>query len=149
MTIREATMGDIPDIFLCCVAAFKDYIPLIGQTPGPMREDYWESVRRFPALVAVEGEELLGFVLLKEGDEDYMWMDVLATFPHLHGKGVGRQLMAACEEKIKALGRKECRLYTHVKYKRSQSIYLRNGYEIYNRVQENGFDRYYMKKRLD
>lgn len=148
MEIRDALMKDVPEIFLCCTAAFKDYIPLIRQTPGPMLEDYWESVQHCPTLVAEEDGKLLGFVLLKEGKQSFMWMDVLATFPELHGKGVGRQLLAACEERIKALGRTECRLYTHVKYERTQSIYLRNGYEIYERVQEKGFDRFYMRKQL-
>jgi len=35
-----------------------------------------------------------------------------------------------------------------VKYERAHEIYFNCGYEIYDRVQENGFDRYYMKKYL-
>ena len=56
--------------------------------------------------------------------------------------------MDVCEDYIRRRGKKECRLYTHVKYRRTQGIYLRRGYTIYDRVQEDGFDRYYMKKRL-
>lgn len=56
--------------------------------------------------------------------------------------------MDVCEDYIRRQGKKECRLYTHVEYRRTQGIYLRRGYTIYDRVQEDGFDRYYMKKRL-
>lgn len=64
------------------------------------------------------------------------------------GTGVGRALLTFCEDYIRAQGKHQCRLYTHVKYTRSQQIYLRQGYTIYDRVQEEGFDRYYMKKDL-
>ena len=43
MEIRRAALADIPGVCACCVAAFKDYIPLIGQTPGPMLEDYCQA----------------------------------------------------------------------------------------------------------
>lgn len=45
-------------------------------------------------------------------------------------------------------GKTECRLYTHVKYQRTLEIYRQRGYVIYDRVQEKGFDRYYMRKQL-
>ena len=108
MEIRRATLQDMPGVYACCVAAFKDYI--------------------------------------KDGEGDFQWMDVLAAEPK--GTGVGRALLTFCEDYIRAQGKHQCRLYTHVKYTRSQQIYLRQGYTIYDRVQEEGFDRYYMKKDL-
>ena len=89
---------------------------------------------------------MLGYLLIKDGEGDFQWMDVLAAEPK--GTGVGRALLTFCEDYIRAQGKHQCRLYTHVKYTRSQQIYLRQGYTIYDRVQEEGFDRYYMKKDL-
>lgn len=146
MEIRRATLADIPAVCTCCVAAFKDYIPLIGRTPGPMLEDYCQAMEDHHLFVAPAEEGILGYLLIKEGEGDFMWMDVLAAHPK--GTGVGRKLMDYCEEFIRAQGKGECRLYTHVKYKRTQEIYLRRGYEIYDRVKEKGFERFYMRRQL-
>lgn len=145
--IRRARLEDMPGVYTCCVNSFRDYILLIGQTPGPMREDYCQSLKDHTLFVAVEGEQVVGYVLIKDGEGEVMWMDVLAAWPQ--GTGAGRALMDVCEDYIRAQGKKECRLYTHVEYRRTQGIYLRRGYIIYDRVQEDGFDRYYMKKRLE
>lgn len=146
MEIRKAVLTDLPAVCTCCVEAFKNYIPLIGRIPGPMLENYGEALEKEHLFVAEEDGEFLGFLLIKEGDEDFMWMDVLAV--HTEGQGTGRGLMAFCEDFIRDRGKGECRLYTHVKYDRPREIYLRCGYEIYDRVQEYGFDRYYMRKKL-
>ena len=95
---------------------------------------------------AAQGETILGYLLIKDGDGEVMWMDVLAAWPK--GTGVGRMLMDHCEAFLRARGKTECRLYTHVKYQRTLEIYRQRGYVIYDRVQEKGFDRYYMRKQL-
>lgn len=146
MEIRRAALADIPGVCACCVAAFKDYIPLIGQTPGPMLEDYCQARKEHFLFVAAQGEIILGYLLIKDGDGEVMWMDVLAAWPK--GTGVGRRLMDHCEAFLRARGKTECRLYTHVKYQRTLEIYRQRGYVIYDRVQEKGFDRYYMRKQL-
>lgn len=56
MEIRRAALADIPGVCACCVAAFKDYIPLIGQTPGPMLEDYCQARKEHFLFVAAQGE---------------------------------------------------------------------------------------------
>ena len=146
MEIRRATIHDAPAVCACCVAAFKDYIPLIGQTPGPMLEDYCEALKNHHLFVGMEGDTLLGFTLIKDGEGDIMWLDVLASWPK--GQGTGKTLLAFSEDFIRQQGKKECRIYTHVKYVQTQQLYLHRGYEIYDRIQEKGFDRYYLKKDL-
>ena len=61
MEIRRAALADIPGVCACCVAAFKDYIPLIGQTPGPMLEDYCQARKEHFLFVAAQGEIILGY----------------------------------------------------------------------------------------
>ena len=75
MEIRRAALADIPGVCACCVAAFKDYIPLIGQTPGPMLEDYCQARKEHFLFVAAQGEIILGYLLIKDGDGEVMWMD--------------------------------------------------------------------------
>ncbi len=131
MEIRRAALADIPGVCACCVAAFKDYCQA--------RKEHF-------LFVAAQGETILGYLLIKDGDGEVMWMDVLAAWPK--GTGVGRRLMDYCEAFLRAQGKSECRLYTHVKYQRTLEIYRQRGYVIYDRVQEKGFDRYYMRKQL-
>lgn len=148
MEIRKATVNDVPEICSCSTESFKDYILLIERLPGPMLEDYYDSALCHNMFVAEEKGQILGFLLIKDGDGDFMWLDVVAVSPRAQGKGVGKALIAYCEEFIKNKGKSECRLYTHVKYKDIQAIYISHGFEIYDRVHENGFERFYMKKRL-
>jgi len=148
MKIRKAVFEDSPTLFQCVMEAFKDYILLIGRTPGPMLEDYSEAIKRHQIFVAETEEGIVGFTLIKDGEGDFMWLDVLAVYPDKGNHGVGKKLIAMAEEFIRNCGKAECRLYTHVKYQKPIAIYQSLGYQIYNRVQENGFDRYYMKKTL-
>lgn len=57
-------------------------------------------------------------------------------------------LLDYTEDFMKAQGKRECRLYTNVKFTNTKEIYLHCGYEIYERALVNGYDRYYMKKTL-
>ncbi len=148
MEIRAANFADAPQLFHCVVEAFMDYIPLIGQTPGPMLEDYCVGIEKHHTFVAEEAGELLGLVLLKEGEGGIMWLDVLATYPQKRSRGAGRALIAYAEAYMRGLGKQACHIYTHVKYTRTIGIYQSLGYEIYDRVQEYGFDRYYLRKDL-
>ena len=148
MIIRIAKLEDVPELYSCCVEAFKDYILLIGRTPGPMLEDLYEGVLHHHTFIAQDGESIAGFILIKDGQEDFMWLDILAVYPKFRNKGIGNSLVEFCEDFIRSEGKSECRLYTHVKYEKTQKLYLDRGFEIYDRVQEYGFDRYYMRKHL-
>lgn len=149
LNIRRAVATDAAKICSCTVNAFKDYMVMIGRTPGPMLEDYWVAIHEHHVFVAEINGKFSGFSLIKDGDDDCMWLDVLAVEMNDEGQGVGTALLKHAESFILSKGKKKCRLYTHVKYVRAQKLYLRHGYEIYQRVQEDGFDRYYLEKQLD
>lgn len=150
MNIRKAIPQDAPGLFACAVAAFSDYILLIQRTPASMMEDYYEGILSHHCLVAEDERGLLGFALLKEDGQEpgLMWIEDLACDPRYKGSGVGGALIEASEALMLGMGKTESRLYTHVKYERAHALYFRKGYAIYTRVQENGYDRYYMKKAL-
>ena len=146
--IRKAELNDVPFITACSKEAFEDYIAIIGKEPEPMILDYNEIIQKDHAFVACEGENLAGYVTLKDGVEKYMWLDILAVSKAFKGRGIGGKLIAFAEKYMREQGMQESRLYTHVKYEHIQAIYKHYGYEIYDRVQEKGYDRYYMKKTL-
>lgn len=147
MEIRRAVMEDLPAIFTCNVNAFKNYILEIGKAPAPMLMDFSQELDH-DLFVAYEGDELLGFVLILP-DEDaaaqWMWMDVLAVDPKHQGKGVGRKLIDYTARFIRQQGKRECRLYTNVKFVRTSQIYQTYGFQIYEVTIVNGYHREYMK----
>lgn len=151
MEIRRATLQDAPAVFTCCVNAFKNYILEMEKAPAPMLTDYSVEIQQHDVFVACEDGEVMGFILLlpdEKPDADCMWLDVLAVDPAHQKKGIGRLLINYTENFMREHGKKECRLYTNVKFTNTKEIYLHCGYEIYQRAQVNGYDRYYMKKAL-
>lgn len=149
MEIRRAQPADEQAVTGCVNEAFSPYIPLIGLTPGPMLEDYRTALQNHPLFIATQDTLPVGVVLLKDAPgEDYMWLDVLATRTAYRGRGIGQALVAYSEDFMRSLGKKESRLYTHVKYEHSLALYQYLGYSITHRVREYGYDRYYMKKLL-
>ena len=151
LQIRRATIQDAPEIFTCCVNAFKQYILEMDKAPAPMLTDYSVEIKQHDLFVAHEDDAVTGFVLIlpdEKIDADYMWLDVLAVDPAHQGKGIGRQLIDYAEYFMREQGKRECRLYTNVKFTNTKEIYLHCGYEIYERAQVKGYDRYYMKKIL-
>lgn len=146
--IYKAEKGDALAVQSCCEKAFESYISLIGKKPAPMNYNYLTEITNHTVFVASNGQEIMGFVLIKDSDGEYMWLDVLAVNPNFSGNGIGRALIAFCENYILQNGKNECRLYTNVKFERTCNIYARLGYEIYDKVNKDGYERYYMKKNL-
>lgn len=146
--IRKAKRKDAFGVQYCCNKAFEAYISLIDKKPAPMVYDFFKVITDNIVFVALYGAEIVGTAVVKDGKDDYMWLDVLAVNPDFSGKGIGRALISHCENYISKYGKNECRLYTNVKFQRTCNIYLRLGYEIYDEICEDGYQRYYMKKYL-
>ncbi|MBE6112805.1 MAG: GNAT family N-acetyltransferase [Peptococcaceae bacterium] len=148
MEIRRATIEDLADIFTCNINAFKNYITLINRAPAPMMTDFSAELKNNHLFVACENDEVLGFALIQDTADDYMWLDVLAVQPEHQGKGIGRSLLDFTEQFILTKGKSECRLNTNVKFKRTLGIYLQYGFEIYDTPVVHGYERHYLKKNL-
>ena len=148
MEIRRAVIEDLADVFTCNVNAFKGYITLINRAPAPMMTDFSVELKNNGLFVACEGDRLLGFALIQDGEEDFMWLDVLAVNPEYQGQGVGRALLDFTQRFILEHGKTECRLNTNVKFERTLGIYLRYGFEIYDTPVVHGYERHYLKKKL-
>jgi ribosomal protein S18 acetylase RimI-like enzyme len=89
----------------------------------------------------------LGLVVLEDQD-GYLLLDNVAVAPAAQGQGLGRKLIAFAEGEAVRRGYDELRLYTHVLMVENIALYQRLGFVEIGRVQEKGFDRVYMAKRL-
>jgi ribosomal protein S18 acetylase RimI-like enzyme len=75
-------------------------------------------------------------------------LESVAVFPHAAGRGIGKALIAYCEDVARKRGVAAVRLYTNEKMAENLSIYDRLGYSEVERRTEDGFNRVYFIKRL-
>jgi ribosomal protein S18 acetylase RimI-like enzyme len=105
---------------------------------------------RTTILVAVDGDRIVGSVTLeldgRTSDEvgslapDEAHIRMLGVHPDARGSGVGKQLMAACEERARKAGRTRMTLHTTTSMRAAREMYTTLGYErSEDRVYPDGF----------
>lgn len=146
--IRPAVSADEPAIRRCAEAAYAQYVAAMGRRPAPMDADYAASIAAGETHVAEDPEGVfLGFIVFRMAG-GAMLLENVAIAPEAAGMGVGRVLIALCEETARASGARAVRLYTNAKMVANLGLYPRLGYVETGRKVENGFDRVYFEKPL-
>ena len=131
-TVRPAAGADVPVLREIAVAAYEQYVPLIGRAPAPMTADYAAAVQAGQVWVAAGADgAALGFLLLEN----------VAVVPAAQGRGLGARLLAFAEEQARALRLAEIRLYTNEAMTANLAYYPRHGYTETHRAQEDGIRR--------
>jgi ribosomal protein S18 acetylase RimI-like enzyme len=77
-----------------------------------------------------------------------MFIENVAVRPGHQGHGLGRRLLTFAEDRAKATGMREVRLYTNELMTENIAYYRRLGYEEVERRLDGGFRRVFMKKVL-
>jgi GNAT superfamily N-acetyltransferase len=147
------------------LADHRDIIPILAQWfyqewahlyPDRTLEDVRRVIgertnkNRIPiALVAFEGEELLGTVCLKIHDMDTRldltpWLAGLYVSAPRRRQGIGAALVSAIEKKARELGVQQLYLYTP----ESESFYSRLGWRVREKVIYHGYQVTIMEKRF-
>ena len=147
MNILPARPSNADEITSCVSAAYEHYIERMGCRPGPMLDDYAEMIDQHSVWVMHE-DDVLAAVLVLIAKPDYLLLDNVAVSPEFQGKGLGRRMMKFAEIEACQLGYKEIVLYTHELMHENIALYKRIGYDEFERKQERGFDRVYMRKQL-
>ena len=146
-TVRTARPEDTAVIGDLVQASYSKYAERIGKEPAPMLEDYAALIEACEVWVLVEGEEVLGVLVMRPA-EDYLFVDNIAVAPECQGRGLGRELVAFAEEKASEHGLPEVRLYTNEKMHENLAVYARLGFEETGRGLDGGYRRVFMRKRL-
>ncbi|MES2713724.1 MAG: GNAT family N-acetyltransferase [Pseudomonadota bacterium] len=146
--IRPAVPADESAIRACAVAAYTRYVDAIGREPVPMLADFAAQIALGQVHVsACNGGALNGFIVFFPRDA-HMFLENVAVLPAAAGRGIGKALIAACEDAARASGLPAIHLYTNARMVENLSIYPRLGYAEVDRRQEDGFDRVYFVKTL-
>ena len=155
--LRLAVADDLSAIENIVCEAYTHYVPLIGQKPGPMFDDYASLIRNKRMHVfercgfngrAPEARGLIQGILVLIPQDDAMLLDNVAVAPAAQGTGVGRALLEFAERAAFEADFKRIRLYTNEMMTENIELYRRIGYVETHRSVENGLRRVYMEKAL-
>ena len=142
MTPRLATLADLDTVTALIQAAYAPWVPILGQTPRPMVEDYGQAI-------ADNTVYLLPNACIELIDQDdHLLLANVAVHPDAQGQGLGSVLMAFAETEARRRGHPAIRLFTHEKMASNLTLYERAGYVRLYHATEHGLPRIYMEKRL-
>jgi ribosomal protein S18 acetylase RimI-like enzyme len=127
--LRRATRADIPQTTALQHAAYANNRKILGVEPLPLLADYADIVSTHEVWLAEGPAGLDGALILEPRSGDLLIWSV-ATAPHARGGGLGRRLLAAAEERARALALRTLRLYTGEKMIGNIAWYRRHGYGI-------------------
>ncbi|MFI6324110.1 GNAT family N-acetyltransferase [Nonomuraea sp. NPDC050556] len=141
--MRLATPEDLEVVQEIVQAAYTPWIDVIGMRPLPMEADY-------PALIAAGHVHLddLGGLIVLVPEDGVLLVDNVAVRPELHGRGMGRTLMAYAEAEAERLGLPAVRLYTNVKMARNIALYESLGYRRLHEESIGNRHALHMRKEL-
>lgn len=148
LEIRRADVSDEAAVRTCAEDAYEQYVAAIGRKPAPMVADFNALIASgFVYVASDEQSEILGFIVFyREGDRALL--ENVAVKTMATGRGIGKLLIAFCEDEARRLGASSVRLYTNEKMAGNLSIYPHLGYCETGRRVEYGFKRVFFEKAL-
>jgi|KBSMisStandDraft_5_1062788.scaffolds.fasta_scaffold24444_3 GNAT superfamily N-acetyltransferase len=146
--LRRALPADAPVVAECVEAAYAHWVGRIGRKPWPMLQDYGRVIEAEHVVVALVQGEIAGVLVLSETPDGFL-VDNVAVFPERKGQGIGRALLIHAEQEARERGHASLYLYTNEKMTENIALYCRAGYAEYERRQEQGFCRVFLRKVLD
>lgn len=145
-TVRRAVAADLAAVKEIVHEAYAPWAELMGMRPKPMDIDYATLIA--DGVVHVTGStEVEGLIVLLP-EEGTLLVENVAVRPPLHGRGIGRRLLAFAEDEARRLGLPALRLYTNALMSRNIGLYGSLGYAETRRQAVNGGEIVHMRKQL-
>lgn len=147
-TVRLAGPADREAVEEIVRAAYEPWVEVIGMRPPPMDADYATLIA--DGRVHVTGSAAVEGLIVLVPEDGVVLVENVAVHPRLHGRGIGRRLLAFAEERARASGARALRLYTNARMTRNISLYRSLGYgETGRRTLPAGGQVVHMRKELD
>jgi len=144
ITIRRATAADaqaIGAVFDAAARAGWTYLGELAQTPMFTADEWDQEVADHAPpnvmLVAVdESSAVVGFVAAHPAEGELF---LLFVHPDAAGRGIGRRLLDAGHDALRAAGCRDAFLYTHEQNERALAVYRAAGYRPDGTIRESDF----------
>lgn len=146
--IHQATPDDAPAIARLVDEAYSPYIPRIGRKPAPMLDDYRQVIAEADVFVCARDDrddEVAGVLVLRP-QGPVVLLENIAVAPAFKGRGIGKALLAFCEDYARARRLEAIELYTNQLMIENIALYTKLGYRETHRATEDGFARVFMRK---
>ncbi len=147
IVLRAAVPSDAARVAECVTAAYAQWIPRIGRKPWPMLQDYAAVIDAEIVIVAIVEGVIEGVLVLSVTDDGFL-IENVAVFPAVARRGLGRALLMRAEQEARVRGYDSICLYTNEKMTENIRLYEKIGYLEYERRQEQGFRRVFLRKAL-
>jgi ribosomal protein S18 acetylase RimI-like enzyme len=112
-----------------------------------MLQDYGAVIQQELVTVADANGQVAGVLVLSLTPSGLL-IENVAVAKAWQGRGVGRTLLQHAEREGRRLGQETIYLYTNELMVENIALYARRGYVEYERRQEQGFRRVFMRKSL-
>ncbi len=145
--IRLASVQDIPTIQEIVNDAYGHYVERIGSKPAPMNDDYAEHVERRTIWVLETSSGIAGLMVLRV-DGHFVLVSNVAVSKAYQGRGFGKRLLDFADAFATQKGISELRLYTNELMHENLAIYSKLGWVEFDRAEQDGFRRVFMRKTL-
>ncbi len=139
--LRDATEDDIPAILSAIHRAFAEYGGVLAPPSGAHRESpetIRDKLRSGGALAALIDGEVVGCVLYQP-EASYLYLGRLAVVPEHRQRGIARTLVAAVEDRARALRLPVVRLGVRTALPRNRAFFERLGYRVVGHGSHAGY----------
>jgi GNAT superfamily N-acetyltransferase len=112
-----------------------------------MLQDYSAVIQTEHVVVADEHGMVVGVLVLSETPDGFL-IENVAVLPVRKGHGIGKALLVHAEHEARKRGYSSLYLYTNEKMSENIALYAKLGYVEYERRQQEGFRRVFLRKAL-
>lgn len=138
--IRAAQAGEAARVRDVVLAAYQNYVPVIGRPPAPMLDDYAARIAAGQVWVMDDAGALAGVLVLEDGPDCFL-LENIAVRPDRQGMGCGRILLDFTEAEAARRGWNAVTLYTNAPMVKNIAIYAGRGYVEREWRTEKGFEK--------
>ena len=128
MTMRLATIAELPVVVALTTAAYQPYTDLFGYPPIPVTEDYAPRIERGEVWLRNSGGVVAGLSVV-ERHTDHAMLFSIAVSPEFQRSGHGVAMLAWLEAKAREWAVPEIRLYTNARMERNIALYSAFGFQ--------------------
>ena len=146
--IRKAETGDGKSLHEIAQLAFAPYLERMDRPPAPMLADYGELIAKGDAWILELDGRIAAFAILKDEEDGWLLLDIVAVNPAFQKRGLGRQLVNFAMETAKDRCQKGARLYTNAAMIENLEWYPKLGFREIGRKRENGYDRVWFEQEI-